>query len=140
MKSIIYSIFIFISINLYFFNKVNSATVCQSNCPQNSDLLDDYIFCDGYFGCRGSTITATSALNIGGKRSAEVSVIKSPSIKCVGAFGANLAFFDSDSLSTMNVQFWGFFCGNNAEIHCKSGSECILDCKGPFGMLYKYIM
>eukprot|EP01083_Nonionella_stella_P008190 23603_1 len=110
-----------------------ATTVCQTANDCGQTIADVNIFCDGYFSCRQATVTATQSLNIGGKRAAELSRITAPSTKCIGAFGANLATFDSSSLTSIAIQFWGFLCGNNAEVHCQIGSECIIDCEGPYG-------
>ena len=90
-----------------------------------------FVRCYGEKACYKSTIEAGRGLYsfgwYGGKNS---QVYNTKQIKAYGYYSMAESIIDSQGLDSMDIEAYGYCALHHAEIYCRAGSTCHMDCKG----------
>jgi len=126
----------------------------SSACSGGDHRVEHSVTCDGNLGCQDLTLQSTgtlSCLGFQGCHNSEFSDMNEVELfgECAGcdshfngvgtifALGyksLNNAIIDSlgtdGVVARLELQVYGHEAGNGAEVRCRAGSECLVDCKG----------
>ncbi len=80
-------------------------------------------------GCTGSSITGTIRVWISGEGAVQSSTISAPQVDIVGYYTSSNSLYDSKQLPEMELNFKGTLSGYGAQVHCRSGASCKINCE-----------
>ena len=110
----------------------NDAVYCTATraCSEATIVANNAdVVCSADNSCEYGEISA-AALKSYGLRSSAISVIDAASIIGFGSYSLSYADVNSVNRAALSVRLWGDFSGYGATLVCRSGSKCVLDCKG----------
>jgi len=101
-----------------------------SSCKGTTIETED-VSCDSEYACSASTMTVGDKLTCYGPLSCHAATIRAPDIRAMGYKALQDASIDTDGLDTnVTVYAHGYMAGDGAEIHCRDGYKCEVDCLG----------
>jgi len=110
----------------------NDAVYCTAtrSCSEATIVANNAdVVCSADNSCEYGEISA-AALKSYGLRSSAFSVVDAASIIGFGSYALSYADVDSVNRASLSMRLWGDFSGYGATLVCRSGSKCVVDCKG----------
>jgi len=96
----------------------------------DSNIEASTIDCSGQESCYEATMEASEEIVFVGGHSGTSSTISAASTYGYGAYSLSFADIDSAGIEEMYVYLYGYYAGEYADIYCRSGSQCIIECAG----------
>jgi len=88
------------------------------------------IDCSGQESCFEAELTASDELLLVGGHSGSMAKIAAASTYAYGAYSASFSDIDSHDIAEMYVYLYGYYAGEYADIFCRAGSTCTVECVG----------
>jgi len=88
------------------------------------------IDCSGQESCTSADLTASDELLLVGGHSGSMAKISAATTYAYGAYSASFSDIDSHDIAEMYVYLYGYYAGEYADIYCRSGSTCTVECVG----------
>jgi len=96
----------------------------------DSNIEASTIDCSGQESCYEAEMEANDEIIFVGGHSGTSATVSATTSFGYGAYSLQFATIDSEDISEMYVYLYGYFAGEYADIYCRSGSQCTVECSG----------
>jgi len=122
------------SITTDYYVECDGDNACKGTTITSTNGQSDYytrVYCDGNYGCSGIIINSASAMYCRGYYSCYDTNIKNVDyVSGEGHYALRDSAIDSQGLSKLDVNLYGYKAGYNLVITCRSGVDCDITCDG----------
>ena len=110
---------------------IGSNIFCQAEKACTNAILEseNTTWCTSKASCHDATITALT-VHARGSFGAYEAIISAANVIGAGFFSFRKAQIDSEGIELMQVTMSGFKSGYKADVYCRPGSRCYVDCTG----------